>query len=139
MKTVFKTTVNASYLDAALLVARVGLALLMLTHGIPKLLQFFSGQPIQFGDPIGIGVTASLVLTVFAEVFCSILLLVGFATRLAVVPLIVTMVVAYFVVHAADPIKVKELSLIYLLFYLVLGVTGSGKYSVDYLISRKQA
>jgi hypothetical protein len=29
--------------------------------------------------------------------------------------------------------------MVYLLFYLVLGVTGSGKYSVDYLISRKQA
>jgi putative oxidoreductase len=139
MKAVFKTSINASYLDAALLIARVGLTLLMLTHGLPKLAQFFSDQPIQFGDPIGIGVAASLVLTVFAEVFCSILLLIGFGTRLAVIPLVVTMVVAFFIVHAADPIGVKELSMVYLLFYLVLGVTGSGKYSVDYLISRKQA
>ncbi|MBT1689964.1 DoxX family protein [Dawidia soli] len=139
MKAVFKTTVNASYLDAALLVARVGVALLMFTHGIPKLGQLFSGEPIQYVDPIGLGVTLSLVLTVFAEVLCSTLLLIGFATRLAVIPLIVVMAVAFFMVHAADPINVKELAMLYLLFFIVLGVTGSGKYSVDYLISRKQA
>lgn len=139
MKAVFKTTVNASYLDAALLVARVGVAFLMFTHGIPKLGQLFSGEPIQYVDPIGLGVTLSLVLTVFAEVLCSTLLLIGFATRLAVIPLIVVMAVAFFLVHAADPINVKELAMLYLLFFIVLGVTGSGKYSVDYLISRKQA
>jgi putative oxidoreductase len=139
MKAVFKTSIHTSYLDAALLIARVGLTLLMFTHGLPKFSQLFSGQPIQYADPIGIGVTTSLVLTVFAEVFCSFLVLIGLGTRLAVIPLIVTMVVAFFIVHAADPIGIKELSMVYLLFYLVLGVTGSGKYSVDYLISGKQA
>ncbi|MCD9016530.1 DoxX family protein [Parachryseolinea silvisoli] len=139
MKAVFKTTINASYLDAALLIARIGLALLMFTHGIPKLGQFFSDGPIQYVDPIGLGVTLSLALTVFAEVLCSTLLLIGFATRLAAIPLIVVMLVAFFIVHAADPINVKELSMVYLLFYVVLAVTGSGRYSVDYLISRKQA
>jgi putative oxidoreductase len=139
MKSVFKTTVSASYLDAALLVARVGLALLMFTHGFPKLAQFFSSEPIQYVDPIGVGVAMSLALTVFAEVFCSALILLGLATRLAVIPLIVVMAVAFFIVHASDPINVKELSMVYLLFYIVLGVAGSGKYSVDYLLSRKQA
>src|SRR6476661_887978 len=113
-----------------LLIARLGIAALMLTHGIPKMLMLFSGGPVQFPPVMGMSAEVSLGLTVFAEVFCSILLLAGFATRLAVVPLIITMLVAVLFIHAADPIGVKEPALHYLLVYAVLLFAGSGKYSV---------
>lgn len=108
----------------------------MLTHGYPKLQRLFAGE-MQFGDPLGLGPEVSLVLAVFAEFFCSILVMLGFGTRLAVVPLIVTMAVAAFMVHGADPFGRKEMALLYLVGYVVLLLTGSGKISVDRLISRK--
>ena len=76
----------------------------------------------------------SLGFAVLAEVVCSVFLLAGFATRLATIPPIITMlVVAVLFIHAADPIVVKEPALHYLLVYVVLLFAGSGKYSVDYL------
>ena len=52
-------------------------------------------------------------------------------TRLAVIPLAFTMIVALFVVHGADPWKVKELAAMYLPVYAVIFVTGPGEFSLD--------
>lgn len=103
---------------------------LLLFHGIPKLLNFNSISE-RFGDPIGIGPLASLALCVFAEFFCVIFIALGAFTRLALIPVIVNMAVIFFIVHGDEPVKERELSLIYLLIYLVLFFTGPGKYSVD--------
>ena len=80
----------------------------------------------------------SLVLAVFAEVLCVIFVLVGLGTRLASIPIIVTMVIAVFLIHAADPFAVKEMGLLYLLAYVVFFLVGSGKYSVDALLVKRQ-
>ena len=122
--------------DFALLIARIGIALLMLTHGWPKLMQFFSGEPVQFIPVMGMSASMTLGLAVFAEVICSIFILIGFATRFATIPLIITMLTAAFMIHAADPFKIQESSLMYLLAYLVLLFAGSGKYSVDFLLNK---
>lgn len=119
-----------------LLVLRVAVAAFMMVHGYQKLSGLLAGGEIQFADPIGIGQAASLYLAVFAEFFCSLLLLLGLATRLALIPLIITMLVAVFMIHAADPFNKKELGLLYLVTYLFLFVSGPGKYSVDHLISQ---
>ena len=128
---------NRTLLDFTLLLIRVGVAAFMLTHGYPKLTKLLSGGEIQFADPFGAGITLSLALVVFAEFFCSVLIGIGFATRFAVVPLIVTMSTAAFVAHSSDPFARKELALLYLLIYFFLLVTGSGKFSVDYFLSRR--
>lgn len=136
----YSTILNLRNTDIALLLLRLGVSGMMLTHGIPKLIRLFGSGPIQFGDPIGIGVEASLTLTVFSEVICSVLILVGLGTRLASIPLIITMAVAFFIVHAAHAFERKELALFYLIVYIVLLLTGSGKYSLDhYLLKRKAA
>ncbi len=97
----------------------------------------FGEAPIQFADPIGLGVNVSLALAVFAEFFCSIFLIIGIATRLSTIPLIITMLVAAFIVHAADPFVRKELPLLYTSIYIVIATAGAGKFSVDYWISKK--
>lgn len=84
-----------------------------------------------FGDPLGFGVEASLVLTVLAEFLCSILLILGVATRFALIPLMATMAVAWFIVHVDDPFGTQEKAAIYLLCFIVLMITGPGKYSAD--------
>ncbi|SMO70475.1 putative oxidoreductase [Saccharicrinis carchari] len=124
-------------ISVALLLLRISVGLLMLTHGYSKFLLLLGDEPIQFADPIGIGVTASLALTVFAEFFCSILLMLGIATRLSAIPLLITMLVAAFVFHAQDPFARQELPLLYATIYLAIIIVGAGKYSVDNWISKK--
>jgi putative oxidoreductase len=109
----------------------------MLTHGIPKLMMLLSGTQVQFPSVLGMSAEFSLGFAVFAEVIGSIFLLLGFATRIAVVPLIITMLAAALLIHASDPFNVKETALLYLLVYVVLYYAGSGKYSLDYFIRRK--
>lgn len=119
-----------TYNNIGLLLLRVGFSALMLTHGIPKLMKLLDGD-FSFGDPIGIGAIASLILTVFAEAICAALVLIGYKARLACIPLIITMLVAVFVVHAPDPLGRKELGIVYLIAFTVIALMGPGKYSID--------
>ncbi|KIC91263.1 DoxX family protein [Flavihumibacter sp. ZG627] len=139
MRKIFSINNDSRATDTALLIARIGIAGLMLTHGIPKLMMLLSGGPVQFPPVMGMSAEVSLGLTIFSEVLCSLLILVGFGTRIAVVPLIITMVVAVFLIHGADPMAKKEPGLQYLLVYLVLLFSGSGKYSIDYLLRGEKA
>lgn len=117
--------------DLGLLLLRLAAGGIMAySHGWGKLQNVLNGD-MQFGDPIGIGVEVSLILTVFAEFCCGILVALGLFTRAALVPLIITMVVAVFVVHAQDPFMKKEFGLLYLIPYFVLFLTGPGKFSLD--------
>jgi len=137
MKRFFQTETREEYLNILILLLRIAIAALMIRHGLPKLSKLLEGGEIQFGDPIGLGPAFSLFLAVFAELLCSVLIGIGLGTRLATIPLMVTMFVAAFITHGADPFQRKEMALLYLLFYVVLLVIGSRKYSIDYLISRK--
>ena len=137
MKKLLNVYQSANSIDVALLITRVGVAALMLTHGWPKLGMLFSADPVQFPALFGLSATASLAMAVFAEVLCSLLILVGLGTRLATIPLIITMLVAVFLVHGADPFAKQELGLLYLMPYLALLLAGSGRYSLDQLLMQK--
>lgn len=102
----------------------------MLTHGWPKFQKVVVGN-FQFGDPVGLGSGLSLGLVVFAEFFCSILIMLGLFTRTALVFNAVTMLIAAFVVHASDPFETKEMALLYLVISVALILTGPGKYALD--------
>lgn len=118
-------------IDVGLLLLRIAFGCFMLVHGIQKLSGFSSLAEV-FPDPIGMGSQLSLIMAIGAEVGCSLLLILGLGTRLAVLPLAFTMVIAFFVVHGADPWKVKELAAIYLAGYAIIFVTGPGKFSLDH-------
>jgi putative oxidoreductase len=117
--------------DLALLLVRLLAGGMMLTHGIPKIGRFFGEGPVQFADPFGLGPEISLGLAIFAEVACAILVMIGFKTRWATIPLMITMLVAAFYAHAADPFGKKELSLLFFTLFLSLLISGGGRYSVD--------
>ncbi|MDN3693458.1 DoxX family protein [Chryseobacterium tructae] len=124
--------------DIILLAVRVFVGFAMLSHGYPKLQMLLAGGKIEFFDFLGMGPQITLILTVFAEFVCSILLILGLFTRVSLGVLIFTMVIAGFVVHGADPFEKREMSLIYLSVYLLLMVLGAGKVSVDHLIERRK-
>jgi putative oxidoreductase len=124
-------------INLVLVLLRVVIGAFMISHGAGKLMKFFADDPLKFADPIGIGVTASLSLAVFAEVFCSIFLIVGFTTRLATIPLLTTMLVAALIVHAHDGFGTQELPFVYSMIFLTFAATGAGKYSIDNWIYHK--
>lgn len=138
MKNSYSTILDLQKVDIGVLIFRIGISCLMLTHGIPKFLRLFGSEEIKFGDPIGLGVTASFTFTVFAEFICSILLIIGLGTRLAVIPLMITMLVAALIVHWPDGFGRQELPLLYFCGYLLLFFTGSGKYSLDHFFLLKR-
>lgn len=135
---IFDTSRDKKLYNVVLFLIRAAIACFMLTHGLKKLDLLLSGEEIKFADPFNMGESTTLILVIFAEVICSGLLFIGFATRLVVLPLIITMAIAVFVIHGAEGFEKQELAGLYLLVYILLLVTGSGKYSVDYLISRKK-
>ena len=118
-------------LDAALLLFRLATALMAL-HGWSKFSNFYT-EIEEWPDPLHVGVVASKALTVFAELFCAILVAAGLFTRAALIPLIICMIVIVFVIHAGDPFEDREHGLLYLLSYIALFLSGPGKYSLDNL------
>ena len=129
---------NNNALAVILLIVRIFIGFAMLTHGYPKLQQLLSGADIQFFNIFGLGQKLSLILAVFAEVVCSLFLILGLFTRTFVVPLIITMAVAGFIVHSADSFATRELAFVYLSIYLIVFVLGGGNYSIDALMNQKK-
>ncbi|KAF0203827.1 MAG: hypothetical protein FD170_900 [Bacteroidetes bacterium] len=135
LKNIFNTS-HSGLTDAGLLILRLAVGILMLTHGIPKLLNF--SQLVEAGTflPVLGSATLGLSLAIFAEVLMSLFLIAGLFTRIATLPLIVTMLVAAFVAHAGDPFSSKEPALLYLFPYIAILLAGPGKYSLDNVIGR---
>jgi putative oxidoreductase len=124
--------------DVALLILRAGVSLLMMTHGWGKLEKLLAGGEIEFYDFIGLGPKISLVLTVLGEFIAPIFILFGLFTRWAALPVIITMGVAAFMVHAGDPVGDREGSLMYLICYLAILMLGPGAFSVDQRLGKKR-
>ena len=127
---------DRKHLDGALLFLRLFIGGMMLSHGWTKLATF-SVLSATFPDPLGVGSTLSLLLILFAEVGCSCLLIFGLMTRLATLPLMFGMLMAFFVIHGADPFAVRELPLLYLGVYVFLLWGGAGSYALDEWIRRR--
>lgn len=124
--------------DVGLLVLRVGLGLsMLLLHGWPKV-QGLGEKAASFPDPLGVGPAMSLNLVVFAETLCALLLVVGLAARFALIPLVITMAVAFFVIHggALSGEGNGEMAFLYLAGFVALLIAGPGRYSFDHYILR---
>jgi putative oxidoreductase len=124
--------INERKYDIALLLLRLTVGLgMVIGHGWPKLMKLISGGEIQFMDFMGLGPTVSLVLAVFAEVLCALLITIGLFTRWASIPLIFTMFIAVAVANWGEPFQSWEKAFLYLIAYLCLFITGPGWYSAD--------
>ena len=117
--------------DFGLLIVRLLAGGMMLTHGIPKIGRLLGEGPVKFADPFGFGSEISLGMAIFAEVICAILIMIGFKTRLATIPLMATMLVAAFYAHWNDPFGKKELPLLYFSVFLGILIWGAGKFALE--------
>lgn len=121
---------NTLKTDIGLAVLRILPSIFLLTHGWGKFNNLISGN-FEFPDPIGIGSSPSLFLAVIGEFICPILIILGLKTRWAAVPAAITMFVAAFIVHSADPFGTKEKALLFLVIFIVIILLGPGRFSVD--------
>jgi putative oxidoreductase len=135
MRKLLSTKYSAGAFNTAMLALRLCIGILMMNHGYQKLLHF-SEMKNQFMNFMGIGTTMSLALVIFAEFFCSLFLILGLFTRLAVIPLIISMSVALFKAHNMDVFGKGEMAALYLAAYFVLLLVGAGRVSVDSMISK---
>lgn len=130
-------THKSNAINFSLLLLRIAAGGFMFTHGYDKMIKLFNGD-FTFADPIGLGPEISLALTVFSEILCAFLVLIGLSTRFAAIPLAITMIVAVFVVHASHDFAKQELGLLYLISYFVILLCGPGKFSIDALIFKNR-
>lgn len=137
MKNLFSSRIAIGATNFALLFLRLSISVLMVPHGWDKLMNYTT-MKTQFMPFMGLPPTASLGLVIFAEFFCSILLALGLATRLAAFTLVINMSVALFMAHAGDVFGKGQTAALFLIPYLVLLITGPGAYSVDALINKKR-
>lgn len=134
MKRLFSTRFSNGAVNFSLLVLRVGLGLMLLTHGWAKI-QHFNELAPGFTDPLHVGSRVSLILTIFSEVVCAAFLVIGLFTRIAVIPILAQMVIILLMVLHHDVFGKQELAWHFLVGGIVILFCGPGKVSVDGLIS----
>lgn len=118
-----------------ILCLRVFFGILFFTHGIDKMANF-NELSQTFPNVLGFGSYMSLMVSIFCEFCCSLFLITGLMVRITVIPMIISMAVAFFDVHDGM-FPQGELSLIYLVMFVILYITGPGRFSIDYLIDKK--
>jgi putative oxidoreductase len=135
MRALYSSKHYAGAVNTALLILRIGLGILILKHGYDKIANFSTLQ-YKFMNFMHLGSRISLVLVIFAEFFCAILLILGLFTRFACIPLIIAMAVALFVASKGDFFGKGESSSLYLVGFVALLLAGPGRVSVDSMIGK---
>ena len=118
-----------------LLFVRMFFGVLFFMHGLDKMTNF-NELSENFPSVLGFGSYTTLMVSIFCEFACSLFLMAGLMTRIVLIPMMIAMAVAFFDIHDGM-MPEGELALIYMIVFLVLFMTGPGRYSVDYLIDKK--
>ena len=136
MRELLSTSYSTGAFNFALLVQRVVTGLLLLIgHGLPKISNF-SDYSAGFYDPLHIGHRGSLILVILAELFCSMLLVLGLFTRIAAFIIVINLSVAVFIYHHDQPLKNVDLGAIYLTSVFTIMIIGPGRISVDGMMGK---
>lgn len=135
IRVLFPNGVNYISFSLGMLLSRIIFGILFLIHGLQKLIDF-AVLSETFPDPLGFGSEVSLIFVLLAELFCSIAVIFGILYRLALIPMIFTMITATFVFHAGQGLAEQELPFMYLSTFIVMFILGPGRFSFDYIIGR---
>jgi putative oxidoreductase len=144
MKKILSTGYSAGAFNLAMLLLRLTVGVLMMHHGYGKLTSFGQMKD-HFPNFLGLGSSITLALDVFAEFFCALFLILGLFTRLASLPLIVSMFYAVIKVHNMNLFMEMtdkssqwngEPATLYLVAFIVLLLVGPGRVSVDSMIGK---
>jgi putative oxidoreductase len=127
---------SSAAFNIAMLLLRVCFGVvLMVKHGFTKVMNFATLQHT-FYNFLGLGPKFSLILILFAEIFCSLLIVLGLFTRWSCIPIIIAMIIVIFGHDAGKDLVDSELALFYLTAFVTLHFVGPGSISVDGMIGR---
>jgi putative oxidoreductase len=135
MKKLISAAYSNSAFNVAMFILRVGSGILMSHHGYDKLVHF-SDYSQKFMHFMGLSGSASLSLVIFAELFCSIFLILGLFTRIACIPLIIDVAVALAKAHNYDIFGKGEHAALFAIIFITILIVGPGRISVDGMISK---
>lgn len=130
------TKIAPKLLSVGLLLFRFCLGGLMIAnHGWIKIVNY-EILKTQFFNFLGFGSQISLILVIIAEILCSILLIFGLYTRVVLIPLIITMLVAIGT-HGWQIFGEAEMGFLYLVGFLFLFIVGPGDKSIDARMNKR--
>jgi putative oxidoreductase len=135
MKSLLKT--QPLHTDLGILLLRLILGGLFTWHGYNAIMHYDEYLAMS-KSTIGLGAKLEFDLVVFSYLICGILLLLGFLTRLSVIPIFIAMSVAFFVAHKNDAFQLKQLPFVLWLLCFAVIIFGSGRYSLDALLQKKK-
>jgi putative oxidoreductase len=138
IKSALATETSGISTSIGLLVLRTCAGLsLFLKHGLEKLTGY-SIMVQHFPDPIHLGAHASLAFALLSDGICSLLVVLGLATRPAAAVICVNLLTAFFLVHHATFFSNGHVELVwvYIAVFASLLITGPGRFSVDAHLSR---
>ncbi|MEC4004664.1 DoxX family protein [Flavobacterium sp. SUN052] len=147
MKKIFTISANPLSMNLGLLLIRLIIGFLMAFIGYEKLIHFnelavddFWVKNVSF---LGMTGKLPLALTIFAEFFCSLFLIIGFLTRFSSFVLLFCMSYIFLVIFPGSILSKGEhgyefnTAFTYAMIYLGLFFTGPGKYSLDHKLFNK--
>lgn len=133
-----------TYSNMARLFIRLFVGIMFMQFGIRHLVNYSELCDV-FPTVLGMSSQACLIIMIVIEIVCSLLIMVGFLTRLSTIPPILSMVAAeYYILHdllphtsiyglsSTDP---GYLPIMFIGIYLFILLAGPGKISLDYFIS----
>jgi putative oxidoreductase len=116
--------------DLGLLFLRASGALFLLgVHGLPKVLNY-SAQLKLIEDPFHFGGHVTLLLAIFAEVLCPLLILAGVLVRLACLPILAVLLIAMVVVHPEWTVSEGQFGWLLLIIFTSVLIAGPGRFVI---------
>ncbi|GAA0393744.1 DoxX family protein [Pseudomonas extremaustralis] len=113
--------------DLGLLFLRISGALFLLgVHGLPKVLNY-SEQLKLIEDPFHLGAHVTLLLAIFAEVLCPLLIVAGLLVRLACLPILAVLLIAMVVVHPEWSVFEGQFGWLLLIIFTSILIAGPGR------------
>jgi putative oxidoreductase len=135
MSKLLSTKYSKGAFNLGMLVLRLGIGILLASHGFDKLTHFATMEP-HFMNFMGLGKTVSLSLAIFAEVFCSVFLILGLLTRLSCIPILILLSVVLLKVTHGNIFGDGQLPALYFAATLAVLFCGPGQISVDGMIGK---
>lgn len=143
IKKLYITSTGYSYTHLGRLFLRLFVGLMLMQFGIRQWIHFgdaVTSFPVILGIPPAVGLT----VLIGVEVVCSLFIMVGFITRIMIIPPFVAMIIAeHHILHNVADTLPYELSweqpgyvpILFLGIYFFLLLVGPGKISIDYFLS----
>ena len=114
--------------DLGLLFLRASGALFLLwVHGVPKVLNY-NEQLQLIEDPFHLGAHVTLLLAIFAEVLCPVLIVAGVWVRLACLPILAVLLIAMVVVHPEWTLFEGQFGWLLLILFTSVLIAGPGRF-----------